>query len=452
MAQTDSTPTIVEDALKDGISQESLIDLGVRIWEWTDSVLLTKDSLFELVLIAGAFLMAWGVQGWFRRLITVVKKYAFKSIDESEIRAIVLPVLYAFVTLVFVMVGSLVYAYLGWSTALISVATRLLAAWVVIRLASNMIGEPFWARTVAMIAWGIALLSILNLLQATVDFLDAFGVDLGESRISVLLILQAFALIIVLLWLANTLSKLLQNRIDTLPALTPSIRILIGKVLRIALIALALFIALTSVGIDLSIFAVLGGAIGIGVGFGLQKIVGNFVSGLILLMDRSIKPGDVIEVAGTYGWVKSLGARYTSVVTRDGHEHLIPNEEFIVSTVTNWSFSDRMVRVKKPIGIAYSSDVPLAMSLVIEAAESVDRVLSDPPVKCQLKGFGDNSVDLEVRFWLRDPEGGVANVSSEVLMGVWTRFRDNGIEFPFPQRDIHIKELPDGLGKNPAAE
>jgi small-conductance mechanosensitive channel len=447
VAQEKTTPTIFDNAFKDGFNVESLTDFGVQIWGWFDSVFLTRNSLYEFSLIVVALLLAWASQGWCRRLISVVKEFAFKSIDEMEIRAIVMPVFFAFASLLLILIGSIAFTYLGWATNLMSVVIKLLAAWVAIRLASNFIGEPFWARTVAILAWSMALLSILNLLQPVVGVLDALAIDLGTSRISVLRVIQAFAATFILVWAAIFVSGLLQKRIDTLPALTPSIRILIGKVSRIALIAMALFVALTSVGIDLSIFAVLGGAIGIGVGFGLQKIVGNFVSGLILLMDRSIKPGDVIEVAGTYGWVKSLGARYTSVVTRDGYEHLVPNEEFIVTTVTNWSFSDRLVRVKKPIGIAYGSDVRLAQKLVIEAAEAVERVLKDPEVKCQLKGFGDNSIDLEVRFWLRDPESGVSNVSSEVLLGVWDLFQEHGIEFPFPQRDIHIKELPAGFGQ-----
>lgn len=446
MAEETTNPLMgLESVLENGLTTQTFLDLGAQGWAWLSDVLLTRNSLIELAIILVAFSISWFTQGWCGRFISVAHKYFLQKVDEAEIRSIVLPVMFAFVALIMVFLAGFVLTKLGIAVSLISIATSLLAAWVVIRLASNLIGEPFWARTVATLAWGFAALNIFGLLAPTITLLDAFAVNVGATRVSVLLVLQAIALIVFLLWMAAFLSKVLQNRINTLPSLTPSIQILIGKVSRIALIALALFVALTSLGIDLSIFAVLGGAIGIGVGFGLQKIVGNFVSGLILLMDRSIKPGDVIEVAGTYGWVKSLGARYTSVVTRDGYEHLIPNEEFIVSTVTNWSFSDRLIRVRKPIGIAYDSDVRLAMRLVVEAAEAVDRVLRDPAVKCQLKGFGDNSIDLEVRFWLRDPESGVSNVSSEVLLGVWDRFKAHGIQIPYPQRDIHIKEMPKGF-------
>jgi small-conductance mechanosensitive channel len=302
--------------------------------------------------------------------------------------------------------------------------------------------DPFWEHSVAVIAWSIAALNIFGLLPPLLAFLDTIGFTIGQTDLTVLLVIKAVGLVVLLLWGANLFSGFLQRRLEALPSVTPSVQILIGKVTRITLIALAFFVALTSLGIDLSIFAVLGGAIGIGVGFGLQKIVGNFISGLILLMDRSIKPGDVIEVGGTYGWVRSLGARYTSVVTRDGHEHLIPNEDFIVNTVTNWSFTDKNVRIKAPNGVAYDADIYKARELVVEAASAVDRVLKSPPPQCHLVGFGDNSVDLELRFWLSDPEGGTANVRSQVLLGIWDRFKEHDIEIPYPQRDIHIKEMP----------
>lgn len=404
--------------------------------------LFTVGSLAELAVIGMAFLLAMATDGWCSRLISVFHKQILKGASEEKLKAALLPVLFTFMWLVWAGIGRYALGAFGQPVALTTIAVNLLAAWVVIRLFSNVIGEPFWARTIAGAAWTIAALNIFGLLEPVMTFLNSFAFYAGDTRVSILLVLKAIGLVVLLLWGSSILSAFMQRRINALPALTPSVQILMGKVTRIALVALAFFVALTSLGIDLSIFAVLGGAIGIGVGFGLQKIVGNFVSGLILLMDRSIKPGDVIEVAGTYGWVRSLGARFTSVVTRDGHEHLIPNEEFIVNTVTNWSFSDKNVRVRKGVGVAYDTDIHLARKLVIDAAASVDRVLKDPAPRCHLVNFGDNSVDLEARFWVNDPEGGVANVTSDVLLAIWDAFRENGIEIPYPQRDIYIKEMP----------
>jgi small-conductance mechanosensitive channel len=428
----------------------SAVDLSL-VYEKADAVrdfvaneLFTIGSLVELGVIAVSCLLAMATDGWFGKIIASLREKFFTSVSETKMRKTMLPILFAFMWLLWASVGRYGLGSFGQNTALTTVAVNLLVAWVVIRTLTNVLAEPFWAQSVAIIAWTIAALNIFGLLNPVVTFLDAFAIQAGDTRLSVTLVIKAIGLIVLLLWGASLISAVLQRRINSLPALTPSLQILIGKVSRIVLIALAFFIGLTSLGIDLSIFAVLGGAVGIGVGFGLQKIVGNFVSGLILLMDRSIKPGDVIEVAGTYGWVRSLGARYTSVVTRDGHEHLIPNEDFIVNTVTNWSFSDKNVRVKKPIGVSYNTDIRLAQKLVIEAAMEVDRVLKDPAPQCHLKNFGDNSVDLEVRFWLDDPESGTANVTSKVLLGIWDKFQENNIEIPYPQHDVHIKEMPGG--------
>ena len=147
----------------------------------------------------------------------------------------------------------------------------------------------------------------------------------------------------------------------------------------------------------------------------------------------------MIAVGETYGWIQSLGARYVSVVTRDGTEHLIPNEELITQRVENWSYSNSLVRLKVPVGISYNADLHKAIELVLQAARGAPRVLATPTPICLLKGFGDSSVDLELRFWINDPNNGVSNVKSDILLGVWDRFHEHGIEIPFPQRDLHLR-------------
>ncbi|MHA6289374.1 mechanosensitive ion channel family protein [Maricaulis sp. CAU 1757] len=329
-------------------------------------------------------------------------------------------------------------------TFLVRTASSLFALWVVIRLVSALINDPFWARTAATLAWIIAALNILGWLDPASQFLDGFGFTIGETddggerRVSVLTILRAAIVVAIFYWVAAFISRVLSTRVQRLPSLNPSAQILITKAIQVALMAAAGLLALTAVGIDLSALAIFGGAIGLGIGFGLQKIFSNLVSGVILLLDRSIKPGDVISVDETFGRVSTLGMRFASVKTRDGHEHLIPNEYFITEKVINWSFSEPTVRVKRTIGISYGSDVNKARELAIEAAEGVARVVSTPKPICHLMEFGDNSVNLELRFWIRDPEAGVNNVTSEVLLAVWDSYHEHGIEFPFPQRDVHL--------------
>jgi small-conductance mechanosensitive channel len=196
---------------------------------------------------------------------------------------------------------------------------------------------------------------------------------------------------------------------------------------------------LSNSGINITAFAVFSGALGVGIGFGLQKVVSNLISGVILLLDRSIKPGDVIEVGQSYGRVHSMGARYASVITRDASEYLIPNEDLITQQVINWSYSSKNIRLKAPIGVGYGSDIPKVIELVQEAASKVDRVLENPAPKCLMKGFGDSAIDLELRFWIADPEQGCANVTSAVLVEVWKVFNENNVDIPFPQRDVRVQ-------------
>ncbi len=311
-------------------------------------------------------------------------------------------------------------------------------AWLVYRLISIFIRNQVWLRTTATILLGLAVLQSFGVLSASLEILDLVAFNLGERRISILNLINGVGVLLFLLWGSTMIGSATEKKIRQLPHLPPSLQVLLTKVLRTLLIAISFAIALSTIGLDLSSFAILGGAIGVGIGFGLQKVVSNLVSGLILLVDRSIKPGDVIEIDGTYGWINSLRARYASVITRDGKEHLIPNEDLITNRVINWSFSDRNVRVRLPIGISYEANPRQAIQLCLESAKACSRTLQEPEPKCLVRGFGENSIDLELRFWIDDPSNGVGNIRSEVLLGIWDRFKDNKINIPFPQRDIRI--------------
>lgn len=321
----------------------------------------------------------------------------------------------------------------------LTVATSLLAAWLLIRLASLLVANTLVARVVALFAWSVAALNIFGLLEPVMTLLDGWALTLGEIRLSPLTVLKIVMALALALWLANGLASMVERRLDRAEAVAPAMRVLGGKLTRIGLFATAVLVAVSAVGIDLTALAVFGGALGVGLGFGLQKIFSNLVSGVMLLMDRSIKPGDVIAVGDTFGWINYLGARYASVITRDGIEHLIPNEEMITQRVENWSYSHQLVRLKIPIGISYRSDPRKALALCVEAAEAVPRVKDQPEPRCQLRGFGDSSIELELRVWIDDPSNGRANVISEVLLEVWDRFHEHGVEIPFPQRDLHLR-------------
>jgi small-conductance mechanosensitive channel len=312
-------------------------------------------------------------------------------------------------------------------TYLLHVAANLAIAWVVIALVTSLIRNQFVNRIVAVLAWTIAALGILRLLAPTTDALDSVSIMLGGLKVTPLLVIKTSALLIVTIWLAVAASNFFDRRVRSSADLTPSIQVLIGKLIRIALISFAVVIAMGSMGIDLSVLAVFSGAVGVGVGFGLQKIVSNLVSGIILLADKSVKPGDVISVGQHFGWVGTMGARYTSVDTRDGREFLIPNEDFITQQVVNWSYSNNMVRIEVPFGVSHGSDPHAVRKMAVETAASIPRVLRDPLPVCHFSAFGKDALEFKLRYWISDPHEGVNNLRSEVLLALWDALKREGI-------------------------
>jgi small-conductance mechanosensitive channel len=325
-------------------------------------------------------------------------------------------------------------------THFISIALSLSLAWLVASVLSRIIRNRFVGRTLGWLAWIYAALVILDINDDAAAFLDSLALPLGEIRLSALTMLKAALLLIATVWLAVVVGNYLDERVQRSEELTPSIRVLIGKVAKIGLVLVAGAIALSSVGVDLTALTVFSGAVGVGLGFGLQKVVSNFISGVIILLDKSIKPGDTISLEGTFGWIRELRARFVSVVTRDGREYLIPNEDFITQRVINWSFSDNLVRIDVNFGVSYDADPHKVSQLAIEAAMSVARVEADRRPVCWLTDFGESSLDFVLRFWIHDPQQGLTNVRGKVLIALWDTFRDNGISIPYPHREIIMKQ------------
>ncbi len=417
-----------------------------QLWQdsllWIETHALNMANAAQLGVIAAAFLLALVAAPAMRRSLTWATRWrgadAWLAKAGDALAAIALP--FAWLTLQWIL--ALAAEQAEWPHHLLTIAVSLLAAWVVIRLASSLIREPGLAKAVSIAAWSIAALNILGLLDPTITLLDGLALNVGDLRISLLTVIKGVVALAALVWAAMLLTRVMEQRISSLTNLTPSVQVLLIKLVKIVLVTVAVVIAISAVGIDLTAFAVFGGALGVGVGLGLQKSVANLISGVLILLDKSVKPGDVIEVSGTYGQVKSLGGRYASVITRDGIEHLIPNEELIGQRVSNWSYSSNEVRLRLPVGFSYNTDVRQAMDLMREAANQADRVIARQKTSVLLKGFGDSSVDLELRFWIEDPMNGVSNVKSAVLLGIWDKFHEHGIEIPFPQRDLHIKSGP----------
>lgn len=422
------------------IDPQFLLSWISSLWNESYRLVTNTNTLLEVaVIIIGLLLAHLVARPLIKRLQRFLDSQDWRDRVHGRLIRAFLPLISFIFAILLLRIGSETIAKYKLSVFLIDTTIRLLTAWIIIKFMTAMLKDSKWARLLSITAWIVASLYILNLLNPVINLLDQLGIDFGGMRISLLLLIKGVIVFTVLLKLASSSSSLLEKRILNFEELTPSVQVLLSKLLKITLLAVAVIAALSSLGINLSAFAFIGGAIGVGVGFGLQKVVSNLVSGVILLLDRSIKPGDVIEVGSTYGRIQSLGARYVSVATRDKTEYLIPNEDLITTQVINWSFSENLLRLKIIVGVSYNSDIHEVMRLMVEAAIGVPRVLTNPKPVCQLKNFGDSAIDMELRIWISDPENGIANVSSEVRIAIWDTFKEQGIEIPFPQRDVHIK-------------
>lgn len=430
----------------DAVTPETLTEVTLDLFVWVQALLtslLRPWNAYQLLIALGVFVAAhlltavieprmheWmrGREGWpkwrMRVLVVIHRRMRMAS----------------FVLLIWLVV--LVMREITWPSRsyLLSIIANLATAWLLIAFATRLIKNALMRSIVRYGAWIWVTLSITGLAHKTQDLLDSVAVTMGETRLSLWLVLQAIVIVATLLTLARIVSSTTAATIRSNKDISPSMQVLAIKFLQVALFGTAFFLGLRLVGVDLTGLAVLSGAIGVGLGFGLQKVVSNLVSGIIILLDKSIKPGDVISLGDTFGWINSLGARYVSVVTRDGKEYLIPNEDLITGQVVNWSHSNEYVRLDIYFGTAYSDDPHKVREIAINAAKSVDRVLSFKAPVCHIVGFGDSSVDYILRFWIRDPTGGLTNIRGNVYLALWDAFQEHGISIPFPQREVKLLE------------
>lgn len=398
--------------------------------------------LIQLVIIAVAFPFAWLLSN---RVEPKLEARARTIKGMPGLLRVIIAFLRRFEWLFFIILLGLAYvatSVITWpeSNYLVYAVLLLASAWLLISVVSHTIRSRTIRSIFAWLAWLFVAAKILGVTDDIAALLDQAAFSVGNFRLSILGAIQAALLIGLVLWLSITAGSLFDRRIQKIEELTPSLRVLLGKIIRIGFIFIAVLIAISSLGIDLTALTVLSGAVGVGIGFGLQKVVSNFISGIIILLDQSIKPGDTIELGQTFGWIRELRARFVSVVTRDGREYLIPNEDFITTQVINWSFSDKYVRLDVPFGVSYDSDPHEVTRLAVDAASGVDRVVTDAkkPV-CWITAFGDSSIDFLLRFWISDPQEGLTNIRGKVLLALWDAFKEHGIQIPYPHREVLVR-------------
>ncbi len=424
--------------------------------------LFTVASLLQLLLIA----MAIGVSLWIGHRIRATHQAqavtrqlgAHNRLKEGLI--IVSPHSVALV-LTAAVLGSLQLAQQN--IALVAVAFKLIGLLLVIRIAvyimrvsvGNHAPIKGWGTTISLIVWAALALHVLGWLDAVVIALDSIGISTGASRISVWSVVKLLITVTVFILVAAWVARWIEQRLMSMSGVAIGMRIGIAKFIQAFLIGLSILLGLNAAGLDLTTLTVLTGAIGIGLGFGLQAIAANFVSGFVLLMDRSIKPGDVISLSGTtgttsdnFGWVQELRGRYVVLRDRDGVATLVPNQHLITNPVINWSYADPRVRLRLPIRISYRSDPELALKLLVAATRGHQRVLSAPTPVSRLMSFGDSGFELELRFWISDPQEGVNNVRSDVNRSIWQLFSENGIVIPVTQSEVVYRTQREEQGRD----
>jgi len=349
----------------------------------------------------------------------------------------------SFATVVFavcIIAERVVMAHSTWPSRsyLLVVAAKLALAWLIIRLFTSVIRNAFLVKVISLSAWLVAALSIIGQLDATIEMLDSVSVVLGGLRLTPLLVIKLALLLILALWLTNVASNFAESRINRSTDLTPSIQVLLVKMIRLGLMIVAFAIALSAVGINLSALAVFSGAVGVGVGIGLQKIVANFISGIILLADKSVKPGDLVTIGDSSGRISAMKTRYISVAAGDGREFLIPNEDLVTQKVTNWTYTDKNTLVKVNFGTNYDADPKQVCKLAIEIAAAAPRAIKSRTPNCILVEFAEAGMKFSLTFWIADPDG-MDNVKSDVMLALWEAFKREGIRVPYPVREIRVR-------------
>lgn len=415
------------------------------IWQEILSDIATPAGWWQLAIVVVACSVAWAING-------ALRAYVMRNAPEHWKVGIggINRVLFPLSTLIFVLFGEL--AIRSWHhTSLLVLASKLLIAMAAIRLivyAVRYTSQPSGMlkaleSTISGFIWLILALHLSGILPGILNTLETIEFTIGKSKINLLVGLQGLLTVLVTIFIAMWFSRVLENKLMRIDDVNMNLRVVLSKLLRILLIFIALLIALSAVGLDITMLSVFGGALAVGLGFGLQRIASNYVSGFIILLDKSMQIGDVLTIDMHYGVVSDLRTRYLVLRKLDGTQVIIPNEMLIINPVINHSFTDHKARVQMPIQVSYDSDLELAMKLMFDIAQDHPRVLVEPPQTVHVKGFGESGIDLMLTVWIPDPEEGSAALQSEINLKIWQAFKAHNISIPFPQREVRILNAPE---------
>lgn len=419
---------------------ESFDSLLFDLWE----DLQQPEVVWQIAALAACFAVAWLFDRWLHRRFAHAgeTENAARRFGQRGLKRLGLPA----AMLLLVLVARPLLAH--WHHVnLLNLAIPLLVSLLVIRAVMFVVRHTFSAtvpwlagfeRSFALLVWSVVALHILGLLPALIELLEGVRFTFGRTRLDLWQILQGIGAVLATLLAALWLGSVIEARLLAAESLDGNLRLVLARLMRALLVVLAVMIALPAVGIDLTALSVFGGALGVGLGFGLQKIAANYVSGFIILLDRSIRIGNLISVEGQRGVVSRITTRYTVLRGMTGVETIVPNEMLVGSVIGNETFSDPKVRIATQVQVAYGSDLERVLAILVETAHAQPRVLTDPPPKAFVTRFADSGIDLELGFWIADPEEGTLQLKSDIHLAIWKAFQEAGIMIPFPQREVRL--------------
>jgi small-conductance mechanosensitive channel len=374
----------------------------------------------------------------------LVKKYFFFNDGKKPVGILnryVFPLLMPTTMIIILSVGAVIFNLFFKDGFLFQATIQLIALFVFLRFLRILFNSSLIANLVGFFLIPAIILNILGLFEPTVIFLDSFAISIGKIRISIYTVIQAFVILSVVFWIAGVISKKSKNFFANKPDLKASTKGIISKVIDILVYFIVFIIILRVFGVDMTTFAVIGGAIGVGIGFGLQKIASNFISGIILLVEKSVEIGDIVELdnGNIYGTITHFGGRYTLIEAMDGKEIMVPNEDFIINKVTNWTHNNKRGRVEIKVSISYDSDIKKAQDIILQSAAEHPRCLNYPAPECFVTDFAESSINMIAYFWVGDVSAGRFGPKNDVMIKIFERFKENNISIPFPQREMIIK-------------
>jgi len=420
--------------MKDKISYDQLLEV-------LEKTVASSSLYWQSLSLILCFILSYVFYKISRKFIfpKIISSTLKKNIELNRlVTRYLIPLLYPIFAVIFLAIGLSIYSEFFKETILFSTTLKLVALFLFLRFLRISSNNSFVANVAGFFLIPALILDIFGMLDLVIEYLDFYAFKIGNLRISIYLVVKAIIVLMIVFWISSLVSKKSKSYVDNSKSIKSSTKSIIAKFIDIIVYAIVLIILLKTFGVDMTTLAVIGGAVGVGIGFGLQKIASNFISGIILLFEKSVEIGDVVELDGgnIYGIVKHFGGRYTLIEGSDGKEIMVPNEDFIIQKVTNWSYTNNRARIEINLGVAYGSDLTMVRDILLNCARENPRCLNYPEAECFVTSFGEYDIKFTLYFWISDIVEGRAKPKSDVLINIWDKLQENNIRIPFPQREI----------------